>query len=656
MFLQYYGFREQPFGMTPDPRFLYLSASHREALASLIYGIEAGRGFVSLIARPGMGKTTLLFQLMERLRNSARTAFLFQTQGTTREFLANLIADLGIDPADRDLGALQRQLNETLIQEARLGRQFILVIDEAQNLDDSVLESVRMLSNFETSRSKLIQIVLAGQPGLAEKLARPGLEQLRQRISILCELSPLSPKEVVEYIDHRLETSGYKGSPLFTDESLMVIAERSEGIPRNVNNMCFHALSLAYAKGQKNINRAIIEEVLIDLKLDTLKDHDENPWVQQGPIRKQSASLEDISLNHDRRYASRREHLRGGSYSSSTARRVSASRGRLPMRRNPSWLVWTVTALVLILAGEVLWALMPSGMPRQAVTKIVASTVGQAEEAASKYGPQKTNNSLGQQEPQTTVIHTDANANTQAASPDTSLPGSEDSRNGAGKSNPPANGNKNAIAPTNGGNSLSTTADAGATPEKAVDRTGHGRPIDYSSSPVQGPMGKIVIESNISGSAITINGQSKPDWITPHVFDLPQGTYRISVSREPYSTWFKVVQVSPGHKSWISAELQPPKGVIVIDTQPPGMQVFIDGKSYGPSEVEAQLNVGSHTFKVIPPLGRRPLEGSFVLKPGDVITRTIRWLPSAGGPTADTTPETRDPRNARNFLKEKERS
>src|SRR5512146_3044857 len=151
MFLQYYGFREQPFGTTPDPRLLYLSASHREALASLIYGIETGRGFVGLIAEPGMGKTTLLFQLMEQFRDSARTAFLFQTQGNTREFLSNLIADLGLVPDDRDLSTLQRQLNEVLIQEARLGRRFVLVIDEAQNLEDSVLESVRMLSNFETS-------------------------------------------------------------------------------------------------------------------------------------------------------------------------------------------------------------------------------------------------------------------------------------------------------------------------------------------------------------------------------------------------------------------------------------------------------------------------------------------------------------------------
>ncbi len=656
MFLRYYGFHEQPFGMTPDPRFLYLSASHREALASLIYGIEAGRGFVSLIARPGMGKTTVLFQLMERLRNSARTAFLFQTQGTTRELLANLIADLGIDPADRDLGALQRQLNETLIQEARLGRQFILVIDEAQNLDDSVLESVRMLSNFETSRSKLIQIVLAGQPGLAEKLARPGLEQLRQRISILCELSPLSPEEVAEYISHRLKTAGYTGLPLFTDESLMVIAERSEGIPRNVNNMCFHALSLAYAKGLKSINRAIIEEVLIDLKLDTQKDHHENPWVQQAAGRRQSSILEDVSLNHDRRYASRRELLRGGSYSSSTARREGVSRGRPPIKRNPAWLVWSVAALVLVLAGEVVWALMPSGMPPQVVSKIVANTVGQAEEAASKYGPLKMNNSLGQQEPQTTVIHTDANAGPQAESQPTSLPDSADSRNGASNSNPPASGNEKAIEPTDDGNPLPTGAGAGEPPEKAVAGGRLSRQIEYSPSPEQVPKGKVVIESNISGSAITINGQSNPDWVTPHVFDLPQGTYRISVSREPYSTWFKIVQVSPGHKSWISAELQPPKGVIVIDTQPPGMQVFIDGKPYGPSEVEAQLSVGSHTFKVIPPLGKRPLEGSFVLKPGDVITRTIRWLPSAGVPAADATPETQEPRNAGNSLKEKERS
>src|SRR5438093_9490286 len=192
MYLKYFGFREQPFGVTPDPRFLYLSAAHREALASLYYGVEANRGFLGLIAKPGMGKTTLLFHLLGKFRSSARTAFLFQTQCTSREFMRLLITELGYEADDQDFVRMHEQFNNHLLQEARAGKRLIVVIDEAQNLDTSVLETVRLLSDFETPRAKLLQIVLAGQPELADKLASPGMAQLRQRFSLLHRLTPLS--------------------------------------------------------------------------------------------------------------------------------------------------------------------------------------------------------------------------------------------------------------------------------------------------------------------------------------------------------------------------------------------------------------------------------------------------------------------------------
>jgi general secretion pathway protein A len=161
MFLDYYHLREQPFGVTPDPRYLYLSGAHREALASLYYGIEAGRGFMALIAKPGMGKTTLLFQLLERLRKSSSFAFLFQTQCNSREFLSYLLRDMGLETGAQDVVSMHQQLNEALIRVSRSGRRSVPVIDEAQNLDDSVLETVRLLSDFETPDTKLIQIILS---------------------------------------------------------------------------------------------------------------------------------------------------------------------------------------------------------------------------------------------------------------------------------------------------------------------------------------------------------------------------------------------------------------------------------------------------------------------------------------------------------------
>ena len=267
MVLEFYGLREQPFGVTPNPRYLYLSPSHREALASLVYGIESGRGFLALIAPPGMGKTTLLFQLLEQLGSKAKTVFLFQTQCGARGFLRSLMADLGMPPGEEDQVVLQARLNEILIEELKARRKFVLVVDEAQNLDDSALEFVRMLSNFETPRDKLMQIVLAGQPQLAEKLAQPSMTQLRQRISMLIRLRPLGVAEVAGYVEHRLRVAGYEGAPLFSGGALSAMASLSGGIPRNINNICFNALSLGYASSQKLIDSGTVREVAVDLDL-----------------------------------------------------------------------------------------------------------------------------------------------------------------------------------------------------------------------------------------------------------------------------------------------------------------------------------------------------------------------------------------------------
>jgi general secretion pathway protein A len=267
MFLKFFGVREQPFGVTPDPRYLYLSSAHREALASLFYGIEVGRGFLALIAKPGMGKTTLLFHLLEKFRTSARTAFLFQTQCTSREFMRFLLAELGYETGDQDFVRMHEEFNRHLLREARAGNRFIVVVDEAQNLDPSVLETIRLLSDFETPRAKLLQIVLAGQPELADKLASRNLAQLRQRISLVIGLKPLSLEDTRNYIQHRLRVAGYEGPSLFTPQALLDTAEFTEGIPRNINNFCFNAMSLACAMRQKTIDAAIVREVIADLDI-----------------------------------------------------------------------------------------------------------------------------------------------------------------------------------------------------------------------------------------------------------------------------------------------------------------------------------------------------------------------------------------------------
>jgi general secretion pathway protein A len=268
MFEEFYKLAEQPFGVTPDPRYLYLSPTHSEAMASVMMGVLQNRGFTALIAHPGMGKTNLLFDLLEKIHISTRTVFLFQPLLSPQELIRSLLADLGIPDAGEDVAAMQLKLNEVLLRETASGKKVVIVIDEAQALSEEVLEVLRMLSNFETSREKLVHIVLAGQPQLADRLAAPSMIQFRQRISIVARLAPFDAAETRAYIEHRLRIAGHKGwRPIFTDHAYALIAKHAQGIPRNINNICFNAMSLGCALGQRSISHSLIYEVLRDLDL-----------------------------------------------------------------------------------------------------------------------------------------------------------------------------------------------------------------------------------------------------------------------------------------------------------------------------------------------------------------------------------------------------
>jgi type II secretory pathway predicted ATPase ExeA len=271
MLLGYYKLEAQPFGVTPDPKFLYLSSTHREAMASLLHGILSGRGFTALIAEPGMGKTTLLFNLLHMLKGIAKTAFLFQTLCGPREFLRALLADLGIEDDGQDLTRMHAKLNEYLLGQWEQGQQVVVIIDEAQNLDEQALELVRTLSNFETANKKLMHVVLAGQPQLARKLEAENLTQLRQRISIVARLAPFDADDTREYIEHRLKLAGFSSSEsLFTNQAYAKIAEYSRGIPRNINNLCFNGMSLACALKRPAVDASMVRETIDDLDLQSL--------------------------------------------------------------------------------------------------------------------------------------------------------------------------------------------------------------------------------------------------------------------------------------------------------------------------------------------------------------------------------------------------
>ena len=285
MILSHFNLHAQPFGVTPDPGYLYYTPTHREALAGLLYGIESGLGFIALTAEPGMGKTTILIEALTRLGETARTVFLFQLIQTPTELFRALLIDLGEEDPQGTLIDLEMRLNEILVKQNESGQRLVVVLDEAQNLDHSVLEAVRMLSNFETARHKLLQVILCGQQQLADRLAEPELLQLRQRISIFATLKPLTQLETASYIEHRLKVAGYESSnPLFTQRAISLIALYSGGIPRNINNLCFNALSIGYALGKNAIDAEAVREVIGDLGL-------------QGETFAESISVPEADMN-----------------------------------------------------------------------------------------------------------------------------------------------------------------------------------------------------------------------------------------------------------------------------------------------------------------------------------------------------------------------
>ena len=292
MFLDFYHLREQPFGVAPDTAYLYPSRTHCEALDSLTEGILGDRGFLALIAEPGMGKTTLLNQVLEGLRDMARVAYLFQTQCNSREFFQYVLSELGVDSKDMGLVAMHNKLNAMLFEEMLAGRRFVLIVDEAQNLDDTVLETIRLLSNFETSNTKLLQIVLAGQPQLAEKLRQPRLAQLLQRITVVKQLEALSLEETAGYVRHRLKVAGHYGEALFEPEALALVAERSQGIPRNINKLCYCALFGAYTEGCHTVSPDIVEKA--DRKLAVVAAP--RPLPMPSPVPTATDSVEVASI------------------------------------------------------------------------------------------------------------------------------------------------------------------------------------------------------------------------------------------------------------------------------------------------------------------------------------------------------------------------
>jgi Type II secretory pathway, component ExeA (predicted ATPase) len=269
MYKSFYQLQANPFGTSPDPRFLYMMPHTREALACLEYGISARKGFTVLTGEVGTGKTTLLRRALTSFSGRrVSTSFVFNPRLDTLDFLEFVLTDFGITPAARTKSGMLLQLNRWLIERFRMEETCVVVVDEAQNLSWDLLEEIRLLTNLETSSEKLLQIVLSGQPELEEKLRHPSVRQLRQRVSLWCRTQSLTESQTHAYVAERLRIAGASW-PIFTQEALSLVHRFSRGIPRIINLLCEHAMIVGYVEQSREITPAIVEGVAVELELET---------------------------------------------------------------------------------------------------------------------------------------------------------------------------------------------------------------------------------------------------------------------------------------------------------------------------------------------------------------------------------------------------
>jgi general secretion pathway protein A len=276
MYCDFFGFSEKPFTITPNPHFVFLSSIHREAYARLLYGVTRHAGFIALTGEVGTGKTTMLRTLLTQFEpEKYRSALIFNPCMSAEQLLAGICREFGVEAGEKSRSGYLDALYTFLIEQNSAGRTVVLVIDEAQNLDPGVLEQVRMISNLETERDKLIQIILAGQPELNDVLRRHDLRQLNQRITVRCRLTPMKLDDTTSYINHRLKISGSRIPDIFPPAAVRRIYRFSRGIPRLINVACEQALVMAWTREIRSVSPAIAAEVIAELQQE---DEHEGRW------------------------------------------------------------------------------------------------------------------------------------------------------------------------------------------------------------------------------------------------------------------------------------------------------------------------------------------------------------------------------------------
>jgi len=261
MYIKYFKLKEEPFSTTPDPRFLYQSEIHQEALDRLMSGITNKRGINAIVAEPGLGKSTLIRTLLNGLKKQVRFAWVFNTTMESKELLKFICRDFGLKIKTDEMSEIFMELYTFLIKEYERKNISLLIIDEAQNLKPHVLEEIRQLSNLETMQNKLLQIILSGQPQLDRHLDHPSLQQLKQRICLKAVLTRLDLKDTVQYVRHRLHIAGAKRTDIFSDNALKLVKKVSDGVPRLINQVCDNALMLAARRNLEQVDAVLIAEL-----------------------------------------------------------------------------------------------------------------------------------------------------------------------------------------------------------------------------------------------------------------------------------------------------------------------------------------------------------------------------------------------------------
>ncbi len=493
--LQHFGFKEDPFRISPDPRYMFPSQTHIQALESLENGFYNDRGFIAMIAPPGMGKTTLLYKFLEDTQATARSVFLFDIDPDCepRDFVAYILREFGINPASTS-SEMHNQLGEVLVRETDAGRKCVIVIDEAQNLSDAVLERVRLLTNFETSQGKLLQIILSGQQQLTDKLLHASLVQLRQRVSTVCRLELLSHEETVNYIDYRLMQAGYDGDPLFSEEALNLIAENGKGVPRTINNLCYNSLALCSAIKSKQVDAAMVAKIVANLQL--------------LPQWSESAAATDI----------------GGEQSNETGsfypdEQPETFRERFVNSKPALWIPSTVVVIILCVLGAFRLGGVGSTQPRDAGdNRILNPQLGEASVPAPVAPKNK--------KVTTTKPASDAKS---------SAPGSADTSHDSPASQP-------------GGAELSRSDVEAANPPAPQQSSNEAQaPASQGGSPASGAapaLTALSIDSSPQGAEIEIDGAFVGN--TPSTISVAPGSHRVSVNKKGFSDWGRNLYVSSG--------------------------------------------------------------------------------------------------------------